>query len=243
MRRVHVLCFAAAGAFLGTTNIIRANPIPAPHPQITEVLFNVPNDSRGDANKDGERHAAGDEFVEIANPHGSPINLKGYVIFNRRASFAGGTGKGVRFVFPDVVLAPHSVAVVFNGCESRFSEPIGTEVSAPKAVNPNFAQALAFTMNVKSKGTAFANTGDWVALAAPDGTILDVVSWGEPDPPPPTGALRHQEVDKNSKGSVQRLGPEDELEAHPEINGEPHSPGLIPTRTKAAGPRKSPSSR
>ncbi|CAG0980713.1 hypothetical protein PHYC_01748 [Phycisphaerales bacterium] len=54
--------------------------VPFPHPLITEVLFNVPPGAEGDADGDGIRSATGDEFVELVNPHGQPISLKGYIL-------------------------------------------------------------------------------------------------------------------------------------------------------------------
>lgn len=212
------------------------NPIPFPHPQITEVLFNVPavDGPEGDANKDGTRDAAGDEFVEIANPHDKPINLKGYVITNRRASAATDTGRGVRFVFPDFELPAHGVCVVFNGYQSSaIPPPVGDEQGPPReGGNAQFNGVVVFSMKVAAKGTAFANTGDWVLLTAPDGTPIDCVSWGDPSPAPPANALRSQSVDANPKGSVQRLTPDGKLENHKEINEKTFSPGVIPKKTK-----------
>ncbi|MBL8746935.1 MAG: lamin tail domain-containing protein [Phycisphaerae bacterium] len=217
-----------------------ARPNPSSHPQITEVLFNVPSDAAGDANMDGERHAAGDEFVEIANPHPAPINLRGYVLFNRRASFDGHEGSGVRFEFPDFELPAHGVCVVFNACDASIPGPLGTTRKPPESGNDSFNGAAVFSMENSSSGRALANGGDWIALASPDGTIIDCVSWGEPKPPPPTGALRSQKVDANPKGSVQRLTPTGELLPHRQVNGEPFSPGVIPTRTNALkNPKKS----
>lgn len=208
--------------------------IPPPHPQITEVLFNVPTESTGDANRDGERHAAGDEFIEVANPHDSSVNLKGYVLFNRRSSFTG-AGGGVRFAFPEVDLPAHAVCIVFNACDATLQEPFGTTTQPPEKGNSEFNGVMVFSMENTSKQRAMNNAGDWIALAAPDGTIVDCVSWGEPDPPPPK-SIRTQKVDTNPKGSVQRAGPNLELEPHRTINGQPFSPGIIPERTK--GPPK-----
>jgi hypothetical protein len=206
-----------------------------PHPQITEVLFNVPTESIGDANRDGVRHAAGDEFIEVANPHDSPVNMRGYVLFNRRSSFGGSGGGGVRFGFPDFTLPAHGVCVLFNGCEATLQDPFGTAGRPPEKGNPEFAGALLFSMENPSKQRAMNNSGDWIVLAAPDGTIIDCVFWGDPDPPPPK-SVRTQKVEANPKGSVQRLGPTLPLEPHRAIDGEPFSPGVIPERTKA--PRK-----
>lgn len=210
----------------------------APPPiQITEILFNVPNDSSGDANGDGERHAAGDEFVEIANAGDSPVNLKGWVVFNRRSSFDGSDGSGVRFEFPDLMLEGHGVCVVFNGCDATIPGEVGDSAGAPVGGNGRFNGARVFSMRNSSKGRALANGGDWVALAAPDGTIVDCIWWGEPKPPPP-GAIRVQKVDADPKGSVQRLEPEASFEAHRAIDGEACSPGVIPNRTKGARPKR-----
>jgi hypothetical protein len=55
--------------------------VPAfPNPIITEVLFDVPTGEAGDANADGRRHATGDEFIELANPHDKPISLAGFML-------------------------------------------------------------------------------------------------------------------------------------------------------------------
>lgn len=64
----------AAGAALAKP------PISYPHPLITEVLYAVPTGDEGDADKDGDRSATGDEFVELYNPHDRPIQLKGYTV-------------------------------------------------------------------------------------------------------------------------------------------------------------------
>lgn len=206
------------------------------HPQITEVLFNVPAGSAGDANKDGERHSATDEFIEIANPHDEPIDMQGYVLFNRRSSFQGGGG-GVRFAFPSFTLPPHAVCVVFNGGDAAMPKPFGTPSAPPESASDAFSGAFVFSIGNASQGKALANAGDWIALAAPTGQVLDVVSWGSPDPPPPAGALRTQSVEKSVKGSVQRTGPRTPLEPHHAINGAAFSPGVIPAKGKAPSTR------
>lgn len=55
-----------------------------PHPLITEILYAVPQGDEGDASKDGRRSATGDEFIELINPHDTPIKLKGYAIVDGR---------------------------------------------------------------------------------------------------------------------------------------------------------------
>lgn len=51
-----------------------------PHPLICEILYSVPKGEDGDADQNGSRSATGDEFIEIYNPHSTPIDLKGYVL-------------------------------------------------------------------------------------------------------------------------------------------------------------------
>lgn len=51
-----------------------------PHPLICEILYSVPKGEEGDADQNGSRSATGDEFIEIYNPHTTPIDLKGYVL-------------------------------------------------------------------------------------------------------------------------------------------------------------------
>lgn len=224
-----LLFLAALGGSLGIGSRIAVMASgPVHHPYIAEVFFNVPAGVKGDANRDGQRDAAGDEFIEIANPHDEAINLKGYVLTNRLASVTGDEGKGVRFVFPECTIGPGDVAVVFNGYRWSVPEGVGTEERAPTLAIEGMGQGWVFTMGVSSPTTALRNSGDFVLLSAPDGEPIDCVSWGEPDPPPPATAPRVVSVGVNPKGSVQRLTPGGALTAHVEIDGASFSPGIIP---------------
>ncbi len=199
--------------------------IPAPHPIITEVLFRVPGGAgpEADANKDGARDAAGDEFVEIQNPHDEPVNLKGYTLADRNPE----ENRAFRFTFPDVQLAPGAIAVVFNGFGAKIPGPSGDSEKAA-APNPNFNGALVFDAKITSRNRALSNSGDFVVLAAPDGAPIEVVYWGSPDPAPPPEALRTSEADLGARGSVQRLGPRTPVFEHMAIDNRPFSPGEIP---------------
>ncbi len=228
------LLLAALGGLLGMGSPIAATASgPVHHPHIAEVLFNVPTGAKGDANRDGVRDAAGDEFIEIANASGEPINLKGYTLTNRLASVMDDDGKGVRFVFPDCTIGPGDVAVVFNGYKWSAPEGVGTGERAPTLAIEGMGQAWVFTMGGSSPTTALRNSGDFVLLSAPDGEPIDCVSWGEPDPPPPAKTLRVVSVGADPKGSVQRLTPDGIPKPHTEIDGSTFSPGIIP----AAKPR------
>lgn len=223
---------------LTATPALAANPIPFPHPQITEVLFNVPVGDDFDANRDGRRDATGDEFIEIANPFSRPIQLEGYTLSSRLSAPDRDTGKGVRFVFPACELPPNGIVVVFNGFDSSIEGPVGSPETAPEAPNKRFSGALVFTTGNTARQRALSNSGDFILLSAPDGSPIDCITWGAPRPPPPTDALRIEEVHHNPKGSVQRLTPGAEIEPHPEIDGAPFSPGRIPLRTVPAPGRR-----
>lgn len=204
---------------------------PVPHPVITEVLFNVPTGDSGDATSDGVRDANGDEFVELFNPHPTAINLKGYRISNRLAAGDPSGKKGFSFVFPDLLLQPGSVVVVFNGLNSTIPAPAGTSATAPAGGNDRFHGAAVFAAySGKGRPIGFKNEGDCVVLQAPGGKPVEVVTWGTPDPPPPADPLRSEAVKARPKGSVQRLTAESAFEDHSSLNGSPFSPGMLPKR-------------
>lgn len=148
---------------------------PFPHPIITEVLFAVPPGASGDANRDGTRDAAGDEFVELINPHDRAIQLFGYTLMDSQEP-----GKGqLKFTFPALELAPGEVVVVFNGFGATIAEPVGDQRTPPSGPNAAFHGARVFSMRCPSNKTAFGNAGDHVMLTAPDGTLVQRVWWSE----------------------------------------------------------------
>ena len=218
-------------ARVGAGDDVPEYSVPHPHPMLTEVLFNVPRgESEGDANGDGVRDAAGDEFIEIGNPYDHAINLGGYVLSSRLSSPVMDTGKGVRFVFPDVELGAHQIAVVFNGYGWDADGSIGTSTNAPDGPRGEFGGALVFTMGNRSKMRALRNSGDFVLLSAPDGTPLDCVTWGDSQPQPPSEAYRLSTVAAGVSGSVQRVVAQGKMLPHKEIDGRLFSPGDVPQR-------------
>lgn len=212
-------CLAAAPA---------APPPPEfPHPVITEILFDVPPaDAGGDANLDGARHATGDEFVELFNPHAKPINLGGYRLTDR---WPDESNHQLAFTLPDITLAPGAVVVVFNGFDAAMSGPVGDESSSPLRPHPDFHDALVFSMRNERSSRAFTNRADAVILFAPSGEPVEAVYWGEPDPPPPARCPRIFVADKSPKGSVQRIDPAAEFTDHANLDAAGlFSPGIIP---------------
>jgi len=179
-----------------------------PHPLITEIFFSVPA-SGGDASGDGQRSPAGDEFVELMNPHDRPINLVGYELSDRP------TASQFRFRFPDLVLAPGEVAVVFNGHDCQWRGPVGDDLRAPEAPHGLFEGAWVFTARAASEYVSFANTAEFVLLTSPAGLPVHAIEWGHPDdtPPPETGTL--ERVPAVRGRSLQRVAPGGPLWEHP----------------------------
>ena len=74
---------------------------------INEFLASPPTGPSGDANGDGIRDSADDEFVEIVNTGATPLNVGGFSINDATA---------VRFIFPpNTVIPAGEAAVVFGG--------------------------------------------------------------------------------------------------------------------------------
>lgn len=225
-----VLTFVGASALTHAAPEKGRKDAPA-HPCITEVLFHVPTGDEGDANNDGRRDSAGDEFIELFNPTKQTINLKGYRLSSRLSTFDAEGRYGVRFIFPELELPPGGVVVVFNGYESNIKGEVGTAEAAPSSTNSQFGDAFVFSMEVGSQNLALKNGGDFVLLTAPDGARIDCVSWGKSDPKPPTDVAHLEDVGNiRAGGSIQRIGPDKPWRANRDFDGKPFSPGVIPNK-------------
>ncbi len=199
-----------------------APPVPFPHPLITEVLYAVPNGPEGDANRDGARHVAGDEFVELINPHDRPIQLLGYTITDRNPPKKG----QLRFVFPQLELPPGGVVVVFNGCDQGWapSPPgsplvVGDSRKPPEKPNEHFSGAYVFTMRVTSSRVSWANGGDYVLVSDPAGNPIHCVTWGTFKEPVPAATLVDQ-APLTTTCSVQRRAINDIFVQHVDLPAE-----------------------
>ena len=207
-----------------------APALPFPHPLITEVLFAVPTGPDGDANKDGTRQVAGDEFIEIVNPHARPINLAGYTLTDG----APNPKSQLRFTFPNIHLPPHAVVVVFNGHDSKIPGPVGDARKAPASTNERFAKAAVFTMRTPSSRISFSNAGDAACLLSPDRKPLQRIRWGKADEKAGgVGFLLDELAPTTSKSSVQRdTTAKDGLwKLHTDLDATPFSPGAFPFAT------------
>jgi len=218
----------AIAAALSACAGAQAQPAADPLPLITEVLYAVPKGDQGDASRDGSRHATGDEFVEIHNPHGEAVSLTGWTITDRNAPDAG----QFLFRFPSFTLGPGETVVVFNGLEQTIAGPVGTADAAPEEGHEKFAGAWVFTAGNTSGGVGFANDGDWVCLSDPQGEAVACVIWGKPSEEPPLAGEALREAPKTSVASVQTTlaSPDAAFEPHPSVEGLRCSPGKPPPR-------------
>lgn len=198
------------------------SPVPFPHPIITEILYAVPGGDAGDANVDGVRHANGDEFIELYNPHARPIKLGGYKL----ADNAGVKPGQLLIVLPEMTLGPGECAVIFNGLESNLAGPVGDSTRGPRDKNDNFHGAWALSMRATSTRTSLSNSGDYVMLIAPSGAAVQLVHWGKLPKALPQCPLV-EEAPTTSSGSVQRESIAGRFVPHDRLDNEPFSPGAF----------------
>jgi hypothetical protein len=130
---------------------------PTPSPTLPPVLVvneihADPDLTLGDANGDGVIGDHDDEFVEIVNITGSPVDLSGWTL---------GDGIGPRHVFPANNLIPDQCAVlIFGGGQ------------------PQGAFGGSVVQVASSGGLQLNNTGDSIYLADPSGTQVITFTYG-----------------------------------------------------------------
>ncbi|MEK6299387.1 MAG: lamin tail domain-containing protein [Acidobacteriota bacterium] len=120
---------------------------------LNEFLADPPEGAAGDANGDGVRDTADDEFVEIVNRTNTPIDVSGFSVHDAAAS---------RFTFPSGTVIPaREAAIVFGG-----GSPQGEFGNAM----PN---GLVFTAAL-----SLNNAGDTVTITDGGGMAVESVSYG-----------------------------------------------------------------
>jgi uncharacterized protein (TIGR03437 family) len=128
---------------------------------INEFLADPPEGAAGDANRDGARDSADDEFVELINTTTHDIDIGDFRIFSR------GTGSdALRHVFAaGTILRPCSSIVVFGGGTSAF--------------NPNdSAFGGASVVKASTNGLSLVNSGGVISLHDRAGAIVNLVAYG-----------------------------------------------------------------
>ncbi len=191
--------------------------------KITEIMFDVPSDSLGDANGDGVRGSHSDEFVEIYNYGIKEIDLSGFKILDRK-------GLPV-FSFPTgATLKPNQFGVVFgsvgpNGFGKNI--PQGTALFAVDTTTDN---ANVGFDNGAGKSN-FSNKGDAVILV--NTTVPDTVQeiyWGTATPHTknaiylgPPNTLTGDTISGSIKQSVTCKIDNDKWDLHTIVSGDPQS--------------------
>jgi hypothetical protein len=233
-RAAIVVAIAMCAAVASLVNAAQApTPTPAPPttptvptppiaPMISEVLAAVPAGDLGDANADGSRQVAGDEFIELFNPLDRPVSLRGMRLLDKDTI----KKPDEAFAFPDVRLAPGQVCVVFNGHEATIPGPVG-DSRAAAVPNPHFNGALVFSMRAPSSRRSLSNAGDFVLLTTADGVGLHMVRWGTLDSAVPS-AKAIDEAPVNAKGSVARRTAGGAFVIHEKSTRGMFSPGVVP---------------
>jgi hypothetical protein len=119
--------------------------------RLNEILADPPADLDGDANRDGVRDAADDEFVEILNCGSTAVDISGWTIADETS---------VRHVFEEsgATAQPGELITVFGG-----GEPTGF---------------LGQVFTASAGGLGLANSGDVVYLRDRSGAIVDVHAFG-----------------------------------------------------------------
>ncbi|ANM31659.1 hypothetical protein ABI59_21995 [Acidobacteria bacterium Mor1] len=124
---------------------------------IAELLADPPKGTGGDANGDGERDPADDEFVELHNTGSRPVCLEGWSL--------GDADDPERHVFPlGDALEPGERRVIFGGGIPTGSFG-GSQVGRARG----------------SKGFNLSNDGDVLTLRDAGGRVVQQVSWGDCD--------------------------------------------------------------
>jgi uncharacterized protein (TIGR03437 family) len=153
---------------------------------INEVLADPPDGLAGDANRDGVRDSADDEFVELVNSTGRNIDLSNYELASRSLTATNDT---LRHRFASgTILKPGTAIVIFGGGSPPTSTQVFSNTSASTS-NPVFGTP-ASTSNpppffggaqvVKaSRGSlSLTNTGGVITLRNSTGEIVTSVAYG-----------------------------------------------------------------
>jgi hypothetical protein len=87
------------------------------------------------------------------------------------------------FVFPELVLQPGEVAVVFNGLGTSMTGEVGTSEKAA-GKHERFGGAYVFNAKMASQYAAFSNQHDVVQLLSPKGEAVETIRWDYRDNKP-----------------------------------------------------------
>lgn len=156
---------------VGTIAFLFAPTVPTQaatnHLVINEVYYNSSADPEAD------------EFIEIYNPTGVAVDVSNWTLEEYTAS----AGLGSRWDFPVVTLANNKVLVVFRdggiGATSFAGTLSGNQLGDIAATTNNQSGQLVMDHDVSTGAFALANSADKVILKDDDGSVVDVVIWGD----------------------------------------------------------------
>lgn len=120
------------------------NDAPLPTIVINEINADISAGYTGDANNDGVRSSNDDEFIELVNNNGSPLDISGWTISDASST---------RFTFPSGTVIPDQCAVVVFGGGT----PMGF-----------FGGAQVFTTG----SLGFNDTGDTITIRDGSNTVI-----------------------------------------------------------------------
>ncbi|MEZ5064817.1 MAG: lamin tail domain-containing protein [bacterium] len=142
---------ASDGSLIEETNEFEVTVLGADSPVVlNEILADPATDETGDANGDGVRDGADDEFVEIVNRGSAPVDLTGWTLRDATA---------LRHEFPAGLVLPVGAYYVVFGGGTPTGIPSGVEVAS-------------------TGGLSLNNSGEEVQLVGPDALPRDVHAWG-----------------------------------------------------------------
>ena len=147
-----VITATATGLASATASLIVTDDNDVSPIAITEILADIPSGSAGDANGDGNTDSSDDEFVEILNKSGAPLDMSGWSLRDRSEE---------RHLFPaGTVLASGCAIVVFGGGSV---DNLG---------------GSAIYQTVSSIRLGLNNAGDTVSVYDSQGDLVASVSYG-----------------------------------------------------------------
>lgn len=195
---------------------------------INEILADPPDGLAGDANHDGIRDTADDEFIELINSTTQDIDLSGYQLQTRTLTSTTDTPRH-RFA-PGSILSAGTAIVIFGGGSPSVADPIfgGSQI-----------------VKASTGGLSLTNSGAVITLRNVTGEIVTSVAYGS------TLGLRG-DLNQSLTRSPDITGPLSLHSTAPGSETRPFTPGTkldgssfirltpIPTPTPTATPIPSP---
>ncbi len=160
-----------------TVNVVTTAPAPSLPAVAKELIINElvysPPFPGGDADCNGQRNAAGDEFVELVNISTHPIDLLNVSVWDDQA-----TGSAPRYKFASVVLGPGEVVLVYGKADTSNTSVTPTPVWCTSPVAETATTIGDARVYTATQSLSFGNSGDTVTVSlASKSDVLDTVTY------------------------------------------------------------------